>query len=78
METEALKQSILENTVTSIVRHVSSFVAIVKSVLNFSATLEKEHVVSFLAIRILEVLKNIVSSAFFPAKALKHISAISE
>lgn len=43
-----LKANSLANIVTSIVRHESSFVAVVKSIMDFSAAIWKEHNVSFL------------------------------
>lgn len=46
-ETEALKLSSLANKVTSILRRDSSFLAIMKSLVNFSVALEKELGLSF-------------------------------
>lgn len=49
VKTEAFKQSKLANKVHSIVRRESSFDAIVKSVMNFSAAFDKGHGVYYLA-----------------------------
>lgn len=63
-KTEALKQSNLLNTVTSIVRRDSSFVAVVKSIMNFSATFKNEQSRSFLTARIVDIVEDRVSSDF--------------
>lgn len=61
-EIDALKQSSLANKVTNIVRRDSFFVAIVKSVINYSAVFEKEHGVSFVAARKLDIAEYMVLS----------------
>lgn len=63
-ETKASKLSSVLNKVVSIVRRVSSFVATVKSVINFSVGFEKEHSLSFLPPRMVYIVEDMVSSHF--------------
>lgn len=60
VEAEALKLSILASDVTSIACHNFSVSALVKSVTNFSAALEKEHCVCFLAARMGDIVGKIL------------------
>lgn len=59
-KTEPLKLSNLPNKVTSIVRRDSSFLAIVKSVINFSDVFKEERGVSYLAARGVDIVMNMV------------------
>lgn len=63
-KTKALKLSSLANRATSNICRDSSFVAIVRSIKNFSATFEREHGVSFPAARIVDIVEEMVSFNF--------------
>lgn len=58
-KTEALELNNLANKAPIIVLRDFSFVATVKSVMNFSTELEKEHGTSFLAAHMVHIVKNI-------------------
>lgn len=60
MKTEVHKLSALANKVTRFVRRDYLFVAVVKSVVDLSATLEKEHGVSFHAAAMMDVVEIVV------------------
>lgn len=62
--TEALKQSSLGNKVTRILHRDSSSVAVVESVMNFSALLQKEHIVFFRTALVVDTLQEMVSLKF--------------
>lgn len=64
MEPEALKFSNLVNEVTNIMCRNSSFVAILKFLMNFSAELQKERIVFCLAALMVDIVENIVSPDF--------------
>lgn len=63
-EAEALKLSSFANKVTSVVRCDFSFVAVVKTVINFSAAFEKGHSMLFLAASMVNSDEDMVSSDF--------------
>lgn len=64
LKTEALKFSILPNNLNSFVRRDSSFVSLIKLVINIRAILEKEHGVPFLAAQMMNIFVDMVSSDF--------------
>lgn len=76
-ETEAFKLSSFTNKVTSNLCRDTSLVAIVKSVITFSAAFENEHGLSFLAARWMIFSGTWFCSSFCQIIACKHISAIS-
>lgn len=71
-ETVALKLGNFANKVTSIVCRGSTFVAKVKSVINFSTAFKKEHSVSFLFDRMVDTVEKSFHPTFWPAKPHKH------
>lgn len=62
--TDALKLSYFAHKVTSILLRSPFFVAIVKFLINCSAVFKKEHVVTFHLVRMVDVVKDSVSSDF--------------
>lgn len=67
-ETEPLNLSDLTNKMASIVRRDSSFVAVGKSVIKFSVSFEKEHNVSFLNARMVDIVEETFLSDFLTSK----------
>lgn len=63
-DSEALKLSSLLSKMTTIMRHNSLLVAIVKSVVNFSAASEKKLGVFFLAAWMRNIVENMILSKF--------------
>lgn len=70
-EVEALKLSNLANKGTSIVRCNSSFVAIVKLVIIFSASFEKAHCGSFLAAQMNNIVEDMFSFNFLSGNSIQ-------
>lgn len=69
METDALSLGNLAGKVTTIVRRNFSFVATVKLETRFSAAFKKEHGVSFLAGRMVDIVEDMFSSDFLSDKS---------
>lgn len=63
-ETESLKVSTLVNIETSNMRHELSFISILKSVMNFGASSENEHGMSFCPARMVDNVEGVVLSDF--------------
>lgn len=63
-KTEAFKLIKLTNKVTSIVRCDSSFIAVIKSVVNFREAFKKKHGISFLAAWIADIVNDMLWSDF--------------
>lgn len=77
-ETEELKLTDFTKKVTSIVYRDFSFVAIVKSILNFRAAFEKKHGVLFLATQVVDIVDDMVLSDILTGNSAKYNSAMSE
>lgn len=75
-KTKALELSTLANMVTSSECRESSFVAIVKFIMNLTASFVKEHEVPFHAAYMLDIVDDMVSADFQTVIVLRNSSAI--
>lgn len=67
--TQKLRIRVLGNKGNGLMRHYFSFVAVMKSSLNFSATFLKEHGMSFLDVRMMGTVHDMLSYCFLTSKS---------